>query len=564
MQVNPWEIINIQRNEISDLRFWNKILKDKLAAFESGEKYVQMKKQIEENTAYYEQEIKKLKAELGEAHKETVDVRKKYEETNEDVLQEAEKKVKKMQKIVEKAEERLLEAERKRDDAIERAKEKNAEMYAAKAALEEEQEKNKELTARINKDHTNSSKSSSTEPDHKTIHNSREKSGLKPGAQPGHEHHPRKKLEPTTIIIIPPPQKYADDPNFKATGRMICKQQISVKVIVEVTEFTTAEFRNQTTGQRVHAEFPDGLKDEVVYDGTVKALAYMLNNHCNVSIDKTRTFLKDITGGTLSLANGTICNLAKQFSEQTADERDHIFLDLFSAPVLHTDFTFGRVNGKLSAVIICATPDGKVLYQAREKKGKEGVKGSPIEFYEGISVSDHESVLADKGSQHQECLSHVERYTRSALENEPDRSWPPLLLQWVKDSIHFWNQRDRGETVDAGKADEFIAQLHDILYNAWEEYLDVPPPSYFPDGFNLVKRMVEKPEDYTLFLINSSVPPTNNMAERCGRKYKRKSHQVISFRSQQGSAYYCDGLTIIECIRAQGLNLYAEIAKRFT
>ncbi len=27
----------------------------------------------------------------------------------------------------------------------------------------------------------------------------------------------------------------------------------------------------------VHAAFPEGLKDEVTYDGTVKAFAYLLN-----------------------------------------------------------------------------------------------------------------------------------------------------------------------------------------------------------------------------------------------------------------------------------------------
>ena len=81
--------------------------------------------------------------------------------------------------------------------------------------------------------------------------------------------------------------------------------------------------------------------------------------------------------------------------------------------------------------------------------------------------------------------------------------------------------------------------------------------------FNTIRRMIEAPEEYTLFLVDPTVPPTHNMAERCGRKYKRKSHQVISFRSMQGSVYFCDGLTIIENLRSQNLNLFEEIASRF-
>ena len=161
MQVNPWNIIHLLRNEISDLRFQNKILRDRVAAFESGEKYTQMKNRMLENTRYYESLVKKLKNELADAHKETVDVRERWNQTCEDILQETEIAMEEMRKEVEKAQKKQYEAERKRDDALDKAQEKNAEMYAAKAALEEEKEKNSALTARINRDHTNSSKPSS-------------------------------------------------------------------------------------------------------------------------------------------------------------------------------------------------------------------------------------------------------------------------------------------------------------------------------------------------------------------------------------------------------------------
>lgn len=69
--------------------------------------------------------------------------------------------------------------------------------------------------------------------------------------------------------------------------------------------------------------------------------------------------------------------------------------------MLHTDFTFGRTGGKQSAVIITTAGDGTVLYQGRVKKGDEGVKGSPVEHYTGILVSDHEAALIKHGGRHQ-------------------------------------------------------------------------------------------------------------------------------------------------------------------
>ena len=73
-----------------------------------------------------------------------------------------------------------------------------------------------------------------------------------------------------------------------------------------------------------------------------------------------------------------------------------------------------------------------------------------------------------------------------------------------------------------------------------------PPSDYYLDGYNTFKRIKEDFEDYVLFLRDITVPPTNNIAERMGRKFKRKAHQVMSFRSMSGLEYFCDGLSIME------------------
>lgn len=77
------------------------------------------------------------------------------------------------------------------------------------------------------------------------------------------------------------------------------------------------------------------------------------------------------------------------------------------------------------------------------------------------------------------------------------------------------------------------------------------------------ERMEESPEEYVLFLRDPGVPPTNNTAERYGRKFKRKAHQVMSFRSQLGVDRFCDGLTITESIKEQGGNLFDGVMERF-
>ncbi|MCD7834389.1 MAG: transposase [Lachnospiraceae bacterium] len=102
-----------------------------------------------------------------------------------------------------------------------------------------------------------------------------------------------------------------------------------------------------------------------------------------------------------------------------------------------------------------------------------------------------------------------------------------------------------------------------IIRKAGDEYEYEPADKYFRDGYNLYKRMSEDKENYLLFLHESDVEPTNNAAERAGRKYKRKSAAAMGFRSMAGHNYYCDGLTIMVTMQSKGENIFEGLTKRF-
>lgn len=539
-----------------------KLLKNKVKAFESGEKYIQMREHHEKEIAHLKHRVNELEKEVAHAHAETAIMRDQRIKFYEDMLKDKNSELARMDQKVKQMEEKMFEALRQRDEILEKCREKNHELNEVIVIQEKTLEQLKAQTARINRDYTNSSISSSMSPNHKKIPNSREKTDRKPGGQKGHAHCPRKRQEPTETVVIPAPDKYVQNDNFRPTGREIRKQLIVMNMTTRVIEYVTPEFRNKTTGQRVHAEFPNGVKDDVNYDSSVKAFAYLLNNHCYVSIDKTRTLLEEISNGKISLSNGMICGLARQFSEKTKEERNQIYLKLLSAPVLHSDFTFGRVDGHQANVIITATSD-MVMYQGREKKGHEGIKESPVELYTGTLVSDHEAAFTCHGSRHQECLAHVERYIKSSIENEPEFEWNKLMLKWIQRSIHYWNSIKNTGIKDEGVVTEFLEEYDRIIDKARKEYEHKPPRKYCKDGYNTYLRMEKDKEDYVLFLRDPSVPPTNNLAERCGRKFKRKAHQVMAFRSKDGVNKFCDGLTILESLKAKKENLYEAVMIRF-
>lgn len=547
---------------MTNLQYEVKNLKKLVAAFESGEQYVRLEKEYRRIIKELEREIRHLKAELAAARAETVDVRNKWLQTCEDVVKEKEAALARKDQEVKKARAAMYQAQKERDVALEKLRKQRTELYEVKTQLEEEKGKNQELTARINRDYTNSSKSSSQSPNHGKIHNGREKTGRKPGGQPGHPHHKRKRQDPTRTVEIPAPEEVAGSAQYRPTGKLIRRQLVILHMSTEVVEYVTPEFVSKVTGKKIHAAFPDGVKDDVNYDGTVKAAAYLLNNQCYVSISKTGEFLKAVSKGKLELSAGMICGLSKEFSEKTQEERNAIFLKLLSSPYMHADFTFGRVNGKQGSVMVCVSED-QVLYLGKEKKGHEGVKGTPVEFYGGTIIHDHEATFQKYGGRHQECLVHVERHLRSSIENEPGLEWNRQMLGWIKEAIHYINSIPEGGETEPEKIDELVMRYGEILDKAKEEYEYEPPGDYFMDGYNLYKRMSEDKEDYVLFLYDHTIPPTNNAAENAARKYKRKNAQVMCFRSVEGRDYFCDGLSVMESMKAKGNNLYEGVLERF-
>lgn len=123
-------------------------------------------------------------------------------------------------------------------------------------------------------------------------------------------------------------------------------------------------------------------------------------------------------------------------------------------------------------VSIFANPD-ETLYYFGEHKGHQGIAGTP-----------------------------VERYLQDAIDNEPELIWHKQMKDLFSEVIH-----EAKQTRDFSP--ERILQIenkYDIIVKlASEEYEQHPPNKYFPEGFNLFKRMVAYKKNHLLFLILADV-----------------------------------------------------------
>lgn len=537
----------------------------RIKELESGERYIQLKELHQKDCRAYERKLLKLQGELADSHKETIRVRNYWFQVFEDLMREFEQVQKKAGQELQTMEIRVLKAEKQRDDALDKVKELRIQYYETAARLEEEQGRNLKLQAQVNRDYENSSIPSSKAVRQKKITNSREKTGRRPGGQPGHKGHCRKKQEPThPAVLLPPPDEVSEDSSFKKTSKTIIKQLISIRMVLDVTEYHADVYYNTQTGERVHAAFPAGVVDDVNYDGSIRAFLFLLNNDCCTSIDKSRRFLSDLTDGKLNISKGMISKRTREFALKTESERRSAYADMLLSPVMHTDSTNAKVNGKNCSVYICAVPEGKALYFAREKKGHEGVKGTVTEEYQGILVHDHESTFYNYGTNHQECLAHVLRYLKGSIDNEPDRTWNKEMRSLVQEMIHFRNEIPLSQEPEAEAIGRFEEKYLEILKTARKEYENIPPSDYYKDGYNLFQRMEKYMQNHLLFLHDFRVPATNNEAERLLRNYKRKQAQAVTFRSFESIDYLCQCMSMLVLMRLEeSTNIFDKVSRIF-
>lgn len=529
--------------------------------FESGERYLKLKEKQEAVIRERDRKIRRLEKELAEARQEILHVRKLWFESEDDLEASYEKIVAEKDRMIKQLREEKLEMARQWDAALDKCREKQQEIYRLGTRLEDAEGQNKKLTAQINKDFENSSLPSSLQgPRKKKIPNSRVRTGRKPGGQPGHKGHCRKKHPVTETHEIPAPDKYRNSPDYYETGKIIRKQRVAIHMSVQVTEYTTKEYRNRKTGTRVHAAFPKGYVNEVNYDGTVKALAFLLGNECNVSHGKIRKLILELTDGEITLSDGMINGLCEEFSAKTGPEKKEIIRRLMTSPVMNADFTNARVNGSGAQVLVLASPSEDVaLYIGREKKGHEGIKGTPLENYVGIVVHDHDLTFYNYGTGHQECIQHDCRYLIGSKENEPEREWNHQMYDLIREMLHYRNSLEGGDRPNPEKVREFEGKYDKILDKAEEEYEYEPPGEYYKEGYNLYRRLKKYKESELRFLHDMRVPANNSLCERLARVYKRKQKQAITLRSQKSLEYICDGLSIVYLLRSKEESVYKKI-----
>lgn len=208
-----------------------------------------------------------------------------------------------------------------------------------------------ELERRLNQNSKNSGKPPSSDgyqkPNPKSL---RGKSGKKSGGQPGHKAHWLEISDHPDHVITHEVQNcekchcdLSDVPSFSEDKR----QLFNIIVKMETTEhrIQTKICSNPHCQHRNQSTYPEGVDHKTQYGSPTKALFSYLNVQQLLPLNRITEMVHALTGHTVS--EGAIVRANQELHAKLASEEAKIKMHLLEAPVLHSDESGVRVNGKL-------------------------------------------------------------------------------------------------------------------------------------------------------------------------------------------------------------------------
>ena len=414
-------------------------------------------------------------------------------------------------------------------------------------ALKAENQKLKDI---INKNSGNSSKPPSSDGFVK-IQNSREKSGKKPGGQPGHNGKVHKLFDNPTHIEDIKAKKCKCGGNVKYTGNYKAKQFVDAEFVTSIIEFREHEGICECCRKRVKNTAP--VNDIITYGNNIKSFAAMLSLEGMVSINRIQQMICEFTGGWLNLSGGTIAKWNKDLSSLVAPSIEAIKEKLLISPVNHKDETGIRINKTLHWLHVLGNKT-HTLYYSHKKRGNEADKVMGVlPAYSGVLVHDHLKALYDFLCTHAECNAHILRYLKAAIEKKK-RVWAEDMIKLLLEAKMAVEGRDK--PLHSATVRKFHRRYDEILRQGREEFLQSESPDYNGEDMKLLRRMKKYKAEHLRFVSDPAVPFDNNQAERDLRMIKAKAKISGCFRADDGGMVFAALKSYTSTLKKNGRNIF--------
>lgn len=381
------------------------------------------------------------------------------------------------------------------------------------------------MVGRLNVNSKNSSKPPSQDP-HRKKESKAGSSGRKPGGQKGRI---GKRLEPSASVdvVVPVAIDRSTLPlsGHDSQGEPVKRPVIDVVISKHVTAYQL-EVLVDNNGKRYIASAPAGVRQDVQYGASVKALSCYMSPYQLLPYARIENFFSDQVG--IPLSQGSLFNFNKEAYEALASFETEAKAALQQARVAHADETGVNIDGKLHGMhVACHEP--WTLISAHSKRGKEAMDKLGIwPSFKGVFIHDHwKPYYQYSGCRHALCHAHHLRELTAVFEQEPQCSWAKEMHDFLINMNILVQSAGGSLSLDEYKVHR--AQYRQILKTAEQQC--PPPPEAPPDqkkrgrvkrskARNLLERFIKYEMDMLRFIWIPYVPFTNNQGERDIRMLK--------------------------------------------
>jgi transposase len=400
----------------------------------------------------------------------------------------------------------------------------------------------------------NSSKPPSSDGFAKKTQSRREKSGQKPGGQPGHAGRTLEMVAHPdhTRCHFPAVCPCCGETLAEVTATDVERRQVFdlPPVVVEVTEHQVGTKACPRCGGAARGAFPAWVTQPVQYGPRLLALLVYLVVFQMLPWKRTRELLADLFG--VEIGGGTLATALERCFTGLATTAGEIQEALRQAKVVGFDETGVRINGKLHWWHTASTPE-LTHYHVHGKRGQEGSNaGEILPDFAGRAVHDGWGSYWRYACDHGLCNAHHLRELTYLVERE-QQEWAEELIEVL---VLAHRQVEAARAAGARALDAVtLAVIEEEYRRLVKMGWDANPAAAAPTGEapaapvrgrkaqskarNLLSRLEQYEGETLAFVYDFDVPFDNNQAERDLRMMKVQQKISGGFRSAEGA--HCFG-----------------------
>lgn len=377
--------------------------------------------------------------------------------------------------------------------------------------------------------------------------------GLKVGRKPGkvynHERTTRPRDIPNrpSVIVTAKFNPENGNRNIIKTGFSFKRTITDFKVTKVVTEYTFIEYKDQVTGKLFYSQHPE-VPEAGIFGKNIIALANTLHFDQRLTFQGVADLFTQVFE--IPMTAPTVMELCNRAAEKATPVYESIRTKLQESPRANADETGANQNGRQEWLWGFFTPV-LAYFTFHKQRGGDIVK-YVLKNFKGILGCDGWStykVFSDsQGILLQRCWAHLIREVKSTCKDFKGLNEAYI---WVCDMYKEIQRlrKIKSEKLRQKGYDKLVAEM-----DKWTQVYSVH------DGMKeLVNKVKNGKEFWFTCVLHPKVDPTNNLAERCLRKFVVIMKIIGCLRSEKGKRNMQVMLSVLQTWRLQGLNPYKEL-----